>query len=931
VKRSWLLWLFASWAAIQPTAVYAQQELTQSEHSCSTEDGEQASGQSCGSPDEDALEDPATSEVTNYLPPVDRTASAPTVKMPSQHDRGRADREQWETWLSKQSGDRLDGASYWASHRSLRHHLSCAAARPASSSDAWREACVEAQALLAKSDHLRKQSHEYRQGWNSVPASPSIATVPLQAVAPPSQPASGGGGIILLAILGAAGWLIAGRKKTKKRAKPHPRAPSGSPPTAAAPLKRVSPGELRSESESAWIGEGQPVQVQGVRISSGMIYVGERLAAKDGYGQPDNCLINPRLAATGAGNADSQLTYWPSYSRLPPVTRRAYLAWLASDRCEPSTPIGYVFLYFYGLERRLMLDQAAGDRSKIILEVQRLRNIYGANASFRGYSSRLLAAAGEMSGVDGSREPILKREGYEMPLRLRVALGRFAAAKTPIPDDWMLSWVINHPELTLRTPAARDMDTFRELFALRRSATKSANAVFTDAQLARFPRLRMSYRAASNTFNVDVAIEGGLPDVSTASTSVKDAHAIAMKCCEELDAYSRLLGRKPELKGSLFADAHLPTGMPARVRASQRISSLIVESRPSTVSDIMTLVEGSPAPDKFTIGHWRRIVDALGALDFGATPDPSLTLTRISASSPAIIYPLPVGSNEISDAMTAAALVLQIGALIAGADGVVTEQEREELRQAMILPGLDGRQRARLAAQTDWLLSTPSRPADLKSRLSQASEETRHHVIDVALAVARRDGRITAAEVRQLEQIFSWLGLPAATLYSALHASEPVEIIPPVAATAGEAIPHIPRQEAGVAPAPGRRRLNADRIAAITRDSVLSAQLLQKVFATDDEEPSIAEPLIAHAPADEDSVFPRLHGAPLEFARQLVERDTWARPDVVALAQASNIMLDGTIERINDWALDAFGDLLIEEGDPVRVNRQLLQTIASTQ
>jgi len=58
--------------------------------------------------------------------------------------------------------------------------------------------------------------------------------------------------------------------------------------------------------------------------------------------------------------------------------------------------MGYVFLFFYGLERRLFVDGQKGsvpaaERAEIVQEVNRLLMVYGGNRSFRGYASNLLA------------------------------------------------------------------------------------------------------------------------------------------------------------------------------------------------------------------------------------------------------------------------------------------------------------------------------------------------------------------------------------------------------------------------------------------------------------------------------------------------------------------------------------------------------------
>ena len=49
------------------------------------------------------------------------------------------------------------------------------------------------------------------------------------------------------------------------------------------------------------------------------------------------------------------MTYWPSYSEISSAARTAYVDWLASGR-RPGAHIGYVFLFFYGIERRVLVD-----------------------------------------------------------------------------------------------------------------------------------------------------------------------------------------------------------------------------------------------------------------------------------------------------------------------------------------------------------------------------------------------------------------------------------------------------------------------------------------------------------------------------------------------------------------------------------------------
>ena len=107
--------------------------------------------------------------------------------------------------------------------------------------------------------------------------------------------------------------------------------------------------------KGAWIGKYQEVKLHG-RTLRGFLYVGERMDSLRGYMQ-EPALVNSSLPAAGQSfnhsvfYTDGTLGYWPSYDSLSRECRGSYLDWLASDRSAENTPIGFVFLYFYGFER----------------------------------------------------------------------------------------------------------------------------------------------------------------------------------------------------------------------------------------------------------------------------------------------------------------------------------------------------------------------------------------------------------------------------------------------------------------------------------------------------------------------------------------------------------------------------------------------------
>lgn len=188
---------------------------------------------------------------------------------------------------------------------------------------------------------------------------------------------------------------------------------------------------------------GESVTAGGYVLPDGMLYVGQKLAAVSEWRGTEPALIHPGLKLATDPTAIGYATtgYWPSYSDVSPAFRAKYLRWLAGGRRDPGIDVGCVFLFFYGLERRVLVDleqdpaAAAGEVEPIAAELERLLGIYGENGSFEGYASRFLEFIRIRHGaVDLEPEtPPTDRTGYELPLPLRARLGRFALEKQPIP------------------------------------------------------------------------------------------------------------------------------------------------------------------------------------------------------------------------------------------------------------------------------------------------------------------------------------------------------------------------------------------------------------------------------------------------------------------------------------------------------------------
>lgn len=148
-----------------------------------------------------------------------------------------------------------------------------------------------------------------------------------------------------------------------------------------------------------------------------MIYVGTPPALSTyGYSEKSRPYIDPALpvARAGTDKAGHDMPYWPGYSGIPPRCRATYLDWLASGRSDTSYDPGYMFLYFYGLERRFFMDEPSQDeRQDLVEEARRLAGLYPGNRSVQRYLSEFIEI-GQAGVIEAHKiEPIFENQTWE--------------------------------------------------------------------------------------------------------------------------------------------------------------------------------------------------------------------------------------------------------------------------------------------------------------------------------------------------------------------------------------------------------------------------------------------------------------------------------------------------------------------------------------
>nr|BFE99577.1 TerB N-terminal domain-containing protein [Streptoalloteichus tenebrarius] len=710
----------------------------------------------------------------------------------------------------------------------------------------------------------------------------------------------------------------------------------GPAPTPTRPARASVPAPT-------WVAPGTPVHLGHQVLPGGMFYLGQ--VPRDHLDTNlSGEVLDPTLPVdwARADLAGQHMDYWPAYHSIPPQSRAAYLLWLQGGRSAPNADIGYVILFFYGLERRALVDAqhdpvARAELPSILGEVDRLLGIYGANHSFHRYATafrQVLHCLISQGQAPGTPPDPAAHDRWDPPFSLRAGIGVFARDGRPVPADWALSWALLHPEIQPRTPVSRCQEEFRQLFTARYHQRHGDGIVVRPLKR----RLALSYRPASAALtNVELALD--LPDVVTAAAPTRVLRTLVEACTDELDAYSRLLGRQPEAAGSLAAIALLPSelfhvDLPALRPVRDLVDGALSHGVQQATIDMAELVALWPprTPGKFVKADAVGLAQLLERLGVGLEPDVRMG-GSVRADGPGVLFRLTTDQPVTPSAEYVAAMtLLHLAAVVSAADDDVSDVERDHLVRHLesslhLAPG----ERTRLQAHLAWLLASDLKLSGLKKRLAGLTPAQREHVAEFATTVAGVDGHISPDEVKTLRRIYTLLELDPETVYARLHAvaagstsaerpepaREPVTVIPADARPTGYAIP-----SATESPEKGGLRLDTALVQAKMRESAAVAAMLAEVF---EDEDAPEEPTGKAATAPGEPTISTLDSAHSTLVRRLAEKPTWTRAEFDAVCAAVGLLPEGALDVVNEAAIEATDEPLVEDdGDHLRIDTDIL-------
>lgn len=699
-----------------------------------------------------------------------------------------------------------------------------------------------------------------------------------------------------------------------------------------------------------WIAPSEAVVVQGSQISGGLFYLGDVVQFRDGR-STDQYAINPKLSASAARPdvEGASMPYWPSYAGITPAARRAFLNWMAEGRSSRAYGVGHVFLFFYGLEHRAFVDADPTSLPALIQEVERLLTSYPDNNSFRGYATRFLGYARIAAGIP-IPPPMPSPErtvSSEVDVAIRLRLGQALQQNGALGADDALLWALAIPDVYLRTPAVRCFEEFERLFRYRFNE-KYPNGL----ALRTAGNIRLSYKAASGAFEVPIpGSHDRYPDIcQTSGGGPADLKRIVQECTDELDSFSRFVGRRPDARESMQAALLLPEPL-QRDPADGRIHvfgqkmhrSMGEHKRASTKMRNMLEAAGfdMPANGKVTPTLADQLGSVLDCIDIAIEPDRRYGSGVPQLDDQVIIFKADGGGKVDPDRSSYRAVKAQVevAVLAAAADGDASADELKRViagvREATDLTPIE---QARLIAYAATVFNSPPKQDRVMRKLGERSPEERTIIADAALAIIAGNDNVDPSEVRFLERLHKALGLPKERVYSALHraspphrADEPVAISQEVRAE-GVPIPASGRPPISVsavkpkveATPASSVRIDAARLARTQRETQTVSALLANIFEEDAPAPAETAPAASGATGP----LAGLDAGHAELVELLEIKGSLPRAEFEQRAKDLKLLPDGAIERINDWAFDRFEEAIIEDGEDVVMVEHLRDRLA---
>jgi len=692
-----------------------------------------------------------------------------------------------------------------------------------------------------------------------------------------------------------------------------------------------------TSSEMNWSGKGRSITVQGFFIKNPMTYWSKSKILDA------SCIVKSLNAEIPGEEKLPSLPYWPEYSRLTPAQRGRYLLWMSNGRNSDLDEIGYVFIFFYGLERRAIIEKM--DHEEILNEVRRLLVRYPLSGSFNSYLNQLIAY------ILGSRIAYLKdadiRKFFPEFANLdnyattNIVLSWYQSQNLPVPWDLCYSLSKTSVEFQKTNIPRKAPELLKQLFK-KKFLDQFPQGIPVSTKYDQF---QLDYHPASPSLLQYVGYSGrkGLIEPLTVSIpSHSSSQYITLKkiwddCIEELKPAINKLNKS---EGKITRDVYsvLPETLKKEIPHPELESwgnflsakSLSDGSIVLPISDIAHQI-GIDKRDVLTTSQCKTVTSTVW--DFGWLLVPYQTISGTSYKWNDTVAIIPTGNKEkhVSENFPSAALIFELAYGTAASDEKVSDAEMGYLHKfisdrfslnAFEIECLKGLQRV--------LENQPPTLSRIGKRLSKyLNPEQKITLANFLGEIVLLDNKFVKEEQKALKTVFKALEMEPAVSDELIKKllvghipEEPITVLKAGKSRKGEVIP--PQT---ITP---EFSIDKEKLKQTLDDTRAVQNILASVFKQEEDEivldlePEVKIPKsLVNAetrPNEFDLPFPpetipSLDSKYLLMLHDIMKSNEVSQDDFTILAKKYNLMPRAAFDDINTWADEELGDFLLEESE----------------
>ena len=628
--------------------------------------------------------------------------------------------------------------------------------------------------------------------------------------------------------------------------------------------------------------------------------------------------------------SDQSLSYWPSYDKISAQCRGVYLDWLASDRDDPKTPISYVFIYFSGMEYRIITDPAEKSDAEFIeiyKEVIRLYSVYSHNHSFAKYSSNFLKF------MKATRRDLIEQYATKNPIRnvslltdiaedVNLIIANKISKEEPITADLAWEWLVSSGRHQFKTPYERLEQEFEFLFEVL------FNQEYPKGMFIEYngSSLHMVYTPSNHAVGRTLFPYRDLPNPTSYHVEFGKIVAIAESVNLELDSLSRYMSKEGNSKDDVQGVILMPKPLINRMTETDSDLKSIKDWAESVVEhsdgltttaalwehfnvDIDDLGEDVKAQDRELkkAGAWA--VQLLNKLGFGVAPDKAYHDETISAFESFVLFKKSEQidfeiSNDYHNAKGIISLATPVLKGDIKEDDSINPQKAAKAVMQILHDAfsLSEVQKDSLHAYALWKLTNNSSTIKLKPKKEyfKTFKGSNDAIASLVTGVAFYDGMISKERIAKAEKVYSYMSWDKASLSSIIHNLQTSN-------------PTHGNKKSGAG-------LDFEKLKRYESETKKAGHILSNVFSSDEDEPATpaVEVKASETVAKTDLREPSIKGLDVahgELYEKLISKDEWAVSEVEAMCQSLNLMMSAAIEKINDWSFDLIDDAVMEQDD----------------